>query len=173
MPTYSKSLVIFTLFVVLWLENKAHYSGFPHHKKTQKKFGEGKTSISTSKPTPTTATIIKINHKYKCNTSTVPSCQCGYYYPVPKSGNCKDVFKRLSTIPTDYHFREENCSLVQRPVCSVISSCEDHRTSYQQLEPLPPTPYEFLIGQNTRSSDKKNAVLKNFIISNKLRKTNM
>ena len=86
MPTCSKSLVIFTLFAVLWLENKTHHCGFPHEK-THKKFEKGKTSTKTSTAAPTPAKQIKVN--YKCNTRTKPSCKCGkdydsYYYPCQK-----------------------------------------------------------------------------------------
>ena len=135
MPTYSKSLVIFTLFAVLWLENKAHRFGFPHEK-THEKFAKG-----------------IINADFKCNTGTVPSCQCGigldsYYYPVPKSGNCKDVFKRLSTTPSDYHFREEECYKVHRAVCTVDSTCDEIFNPADQIGTPPQTPGEFLIGQN-------------------------
>ena len=137
MPTYSKSLVIFTLFAVLWLENKAHRCGFPHEK-THEKFAKG-----------------IINADFKCNTGTVPSCRCGigldsYYYPMPKSGNCKDVFKRLSTTPSDYHFREEKCYKVHRAVCRVDSTCEnDAFIPDDQIGTPPQTPDEFLIGQNS------------------------
>ena len=137
MQTNSKLLVIFTLFAVLWLENKAHHCRFPHDK-THKKFREG---------------IIKAD--FKCNTGIVPSCQCGdgldNLYPVPKSGNCKDVFnKHLSKTPTDYHFREENCQKVQRTVCRVDSTCEDgYFIPDDQIGTPPQTPDEFLIGQNT------------------------
>ena len=141
MPTYSKSLVLFTLFAVLWFENKAHHSPY---EKTQKKFKKGMTSTKTSKPTLTTTTPVKVN--YKCNTGTVPSCQCDiYYYPVPKSGNCKDVFK--STTP-DYHFPEEDCHKVQRTVCRVVSYCGDLIIDDQQFGTPPQTPDEFLISQN-------------------------
>ena len=146
MPTNAKSLVIFILFAVLWLENKARHCG-SRHEKTHKKIEKGKTSTKT--PAMTTATPIKVNPK--CNTETVPSCQCGkndvdsYYYPVPKSGKCKDVFKRLSTTPADYHFREEKCHKVHRAVCRIDSTCED---SYfipdDQIGTPPPTPKEFV-----------------------------
>ena len=145
MPTFSKSLVIFTLFAVFWLELKAHRCDVPHEK-THKKIEKGKAS--------TTATPIKVYPK--CNTKTVPSCKCdlgpddnyvadGLYYPVPKSGNCKDVFKRLSTTPSDYHFREEKCHKVQRTVCTVESSCLD---DYSRGKPTLLTPDSFVIGQN-------------------------
>ena len=147
MPNYSKSLLIFALFAVLWLwlENKAHHCGFTHEK-THKKFDKGKTSTTTSTPA--------IKFDSKCNTSTVPSCQCtslsmypqDLYYAVPKSGNCTDVFKRLPTTP-DYHFREENCHKVQRPVCRVDSSCYNI-TFNQQLGTPPPSPDEFVFCQN-------------------------
>ena len=158
MPTYSKSLVILILFAVFWLENKAHHCGSPHEK-THKKLEKGKTSTTatTPAPAPTPAKPIKVN--FKCNTGTVPSCKCGistaaiddsYYYQVPKSGNCKDVFKRLSTTPSDYHFREENCSKVQRAVCSVNSYCEDSTfIPDERIGTPPPTPDEFVIRQNT------------------------
>ena len=155
MTTFSKSLAIFTLFAVLWLENKAHHCG-SRHEKTHKKIEKGKTSTKTSTAAPTSTKQIKVNNK--CNIGTVPSCQCGIdydskYYPVPKSGNCNDVFKRLSTTPADYHFREENCSKVQRTVCKVDSSCDsiyDYRIiDDQQFGTPPPTPDNFLISQNT------------------------
>ena len=154
MTTSSKSLVIFTLFALLWLENKAHDCGSPHEK-AHKKFEKRKTSRTTPAPTP--AKPIKVN--FKCNTGTVPSCKCGinttaiddsYYYQVPKSGKCTDVFKRLSTTPSDYHFREENCHKVQRTVCRVDSYCEDYYiVDGEQLGTPTPTPDEFLIAQNT------------------------
>ena len=160
MQTCSKSLVIFTLFAVFWLELKAHRCGFPH-KKTHKttKLGEGKSSTTTPATTSTTAKGIKENSK--CNTGTVPSCKCdlrdddnypaayitkGLYYPVPKSGNCTDVFKRSSTTPSDYHFREEKCHKVRRTVCTVDSSCF---YLSNRGEPILPTPDSFIIGQNT------------------------
>ena len=152
MPTYSKSLVIFTLFAVLWLENKAHHCGSPHEK----------THKECNKKTTSAATPIKVNQK--CNTTTLlSSCQCGpdydfLYYPVPKSGNCNDVFKRLSTTPTDYHFREENCHKVHRAVCSVDSYCWKLDFAFidkKQTDPtaeefitLAPTPKEFVFAQN-------------------------
>ena len=151
MLTNSKSLAIFTLFAVFWLENKAHHCGFPHEK-THKKTEKAKTSTTTPAPksTSTPAKLIKVN--YKCNTGTVPSCQCinsdgSYYYPVPKSGNCKDVFKRLSTTPSNIHFREENCSKVQRTVCRIDYRCDDF--TFGEIRTPPPTPDEFVIGQNT------------------------
>ena len=140
MLTNSKSLVIFILFAVLWLENKAHRCRLPREK-THKKFGKettsSKTSTSTSTlaptptpaPTSTSTSRAPITLNPKCNnTSTEPSCQCvknfdSVYYPVPKSGKCKDVFKRLPTTPTDYHFREDNCHKVQTTVCTVDSYC--------------------------------------------------
>ena len=157
MPTYSKSLVIFTLFTVLWLENKAHRCSFPHEK-TQKKFGKEKTSSkkSTAALKSTPAKGIKVNSK--CNTGTVPSCKCGistafdgtYYYPVPKSGNCNDVFKRLSTTKhlSDYHFREEKCHKVQRAVCRIDATCEDENFIPDNHIASYPTPDEFVLGQN-------------------------
>ena len=165
MLTNSKSLVILTLFSVLWLENKAHHCGCPH-KKTHKRCKEETTSTATSTsmstpeltpiptPTSTTATATQIKVNSKCNTGTEPSCECGIesdtslYYPVPKSGNCNDVFKRLSTTKhlSDYHFREENCSLVQRTVCGVYTTCDDYFED--RLGTPPPTPYEFISAQN-------------------------
>ena len=153
MTTYSKSLLIFTLFAVFCLELKAHHCPY---EKTHNKFEKGKTSTTTPAPTP--AKPIKVNPK--CNTGTVPSCNCGistkgiddnYYYPVPKSGNCADVFnKHLSKTSSDYHFREENCHKVQRTVCRIDSYCEDNYiVDGEQLGTTPPTPDEFLIGQNT------------------------
>ena len=157
MPTCSKSLVIFTLFAVLWLENKAHHCGSPR-KKTNKKFDEGKTSSTTpettSTSTSTTAPLINVDPR--CNTGTVPSCKCGidvnnsvvdvdnydsYYYPVPKSGN---VFK--STTP-DYHFREDNCHKKQRTVCKVSSDCGDFTFGEQPPVTMPPTSKRFVLGQ--------------------------
>ena len=157
MTTYSKLLVIFTLFAVFWLENKAHHCPY---EKTHNKFEKGKTSTTTPAPTP--AKPNKVN--FKCNTGTVPSCKCGIstaefddslYYSVPKSGNCKDVFnKHLSKTSSDYHFREENCHKVQRTVCRVDSYFEDNYIvdgweRWERLGTTPPTPDEFLIGQNT------------------------
>ena len=158
MLTNSKSLVILTLFAVLWLENKAHRCG-SRHEKTHKKFGKettkSKASTSTPASTSTTATPIKVSRK--CNTGTVPTCECdknfdSLYYPVPKSGKCKDVFKRLPTTP-DYHFLEENCHKAQRTVCRVDSNCESFNLSdNQQPEtPSPPpfrTPDVFIFRQN-------------------------
>ena len=144
MAIYSESLLIFTLFAVLWLENNAHCGGFTHEK-THKKFGDKKTSTATIKSTP-------ISNKFgsKCNTGTVPTCQCdsdndSLYYPVPKSGNCTDVFKRLPTT-SDYHFREENCHKAQRTVCWTDSSCLDYVIN-QDNQPVQP-PDEFILIRN-------------------------
>ena len=159
MPTNSKALLIFTLFTVLWLENKAHRCGFTHEK-TQKtmKLGEGKNSTTTATTPATTskstaAAPIKINPK--CNTGTVPSCQCGpddlsgfQYYAVPKSGNCTDVFKRLPTTPSDYHFREENCHKAQRTECWTGSTCVSNFMDEWNPQPDPLTPVEFILSQN-------------------------
>ena len=157
MPTNAKSLVIFILFAVLCLENKAHRCGFSH-KKTHKttKLGKGKTSTTTPATTSKSTTTKPIKVKPKCNTSTVPSCYCGIsklslpddslYYSVPKSGNCNDVFKRLSTT-SDYHFREENCFKVQRAVCRVDSYCGYMRSTYGEGPTL--TPGSFIIRSNT------------------------
>ena len=147
MSTYSKSLVILTLFAVFLSGNKAHHCGSPHEK-VHKKFEKGKTSRTA--PTSTTTKLIKVNPK--CNTGTVPSCKCGdrldNLYPVPKSGKCADVFnKHLSKTPTDYHFREENCHKAQRPVCVIDSTC--YVLPYNQLPGTPPpTPDEFIFSQN-------------------------
>ena len=154
MPTCSKSLVIFILFAVLWLELKAHICGF-RREKTHKKFGKATTSSKTSTAaTTSTSTPAKI---IKCNTGTVPSCKCdlsnydsnnypdGFYYPVPKSGNCTDVFKRSSTTPSDFHFSEENCHKVQRTVCRVDSYCWD---ASGPDDSILPTPDSFIMGQN-------------------------
>ena len=104
MPTYSKSLAIFILFALLWLENKAHRCGCPREK-THKECKEKSTSTSTSTSTPAShrhhqtnltpnATLEPVNVS-KTMTFYITRCQ-----KVEIALTCLSVCQQQSTCPT-------------------------------------------------------------------------
>ena len=121
MTTCSKSLLIFILFAVLWLELKARHCRFPH-KKTHKTHKETTTSTASAATSTVTSAGIDsaedVLNSYlgrtvcdlkTCKNGSEPFCMCALnyeayfdHYPMSESGNCNRFCQRRQPFPPPF-----------------------------------------------------------------------
>ena len=139
MTTCSKSLLIFILFAVLWLENKARHCGFPRDEKTHKTHKETTTSTASAATSRVTSAGIDsaedVLNSYlgrtvcdlkTCKNGSEPFCMCALnyeayfdHYPMSESGNCMDYLSNISTTPI-YFYRFGSPCYKARNVCKCV-----------------------------------------------------
>lgn len=93
----------------------------------------------TLNQTPTKPTLC---YPETCDNATKPFCVCGIdlmHYPVPKTGNCNDISKYISTTPR-YYYRYGFGCYKARTVCKVICSCSEEYVYDPTPKPKPTTP---------------------------------